>query len=713
MHFLQHNTNKTNKTNKILETMWGKKRQDTKESDFFKGHNIFERLNNSMFGKINKALNEVFSPEEMKTYKLPKVITIGNESTGKSSLLENITKCQLFPRDSKLCTKCPIHIKMKNGKSKYSVYYTENGKLIFVELKDKKEIFKVVNDYMKKMPNDAIFEDEITVDMTDENVPNLELYDLPGIRTYPPEAATTSVNLCKKYLSDKNSIILCVIPATTTRLTSCQSIALITEMKMEKSCILALTMADRLQSENLEELLIKRILKTSDEINNLNFAGYVAVVNRTHANICDLEENDINEKNWFNDNILSCIPDEYMSCEKQIVENLGVANIVIQIDNLYNNFIHNEWKPNIISSINKKVNDYDDKVKQLGEIVTEETVKKYNEKLKSWMNQIYQETVVSFVEFTRDNIVVSTEIVEKIFDSESWYNIIILKEYVKELVSSLLCNRCNAEMLSLGVPNWNGNPLGNPLRYVGTTFEVRVVSQIWPKISEKFNSSHSPFGKSYLDLIKNIEPYEMKRFSKLNSMLQERIKKSITEKIKSETLDIFSFSKNMIEEDAIINGKLKPYLEYKNIITRLITIRILTDIVNPLHTLFTKEDYEESQKWKDDRKDFENKILIAKSHKQIIMNLPQKCDDYHNYFEKKVVNTKVPNNNRDKDSDNGSDKESDEDSDESLINIVVVTKSATDKEKKKKNEKRTEKKEESEKKVKKASSKKESRAKKL
>jgi len=57
--------------------------------------------------------------------------------------------------------------------------------------------------------------------------------NVSGIRTYPEEIAELSVNICKKYLSDKNSIVLCVVPCTTTRLTSCQSIALIKETKME------------------------------------------------------------------------------------------------------------------------------------------------------------------------------------------------------------------------------------------------------------------------------------------------------------------------------------------------------------------------------------------------------------------------------------------------------------------------------------------------
>ena len=125
---------------------------------------------------------------------------IGEESTGKSSLLENITKCQLFPRDNKLCTKCPIHIKLSNGEKEYSVRYTigDEEKTIFVE--NKEDIYKTIYEYMISLPTDYISEDEITVNISDKDMPTFEFYDLPGIRTYPAEAADITINLCKKYL---------------------------------------------------------------------------------------------------------------------------------------------------------------------------------------------------------------------------------------------------------------------------------------------------------------------------------------------------------------------------------------------------------------------------------------------------------------------------------------------------------------------------------
>ena len=209
--------------------------KSTTISDFYQGNNIFTQLNNSLFGQIKKEFEQ---DKTNKLYQLPKVIVIGAESSGKSSLLERITKCQLFPSDSKLCTKCPIKVKLQNGTASYSIQLPGDT---IQQLENKKDIYPIVQNYMNSLSNDIIYKDEIIINITDIDVPDFEFYDLPGIRTYPQNVADLSVNICKKYLSDKNSIVLCVVPCTTTRLTSCQSIALVKEAKMDHKTILALT----------------------------------------------------------------------------------------------------------------------------------------------------------------------------------------------------------------------------------------------------------------------------------------------------------------------------------------------------------------------------------------------------------------------------------------------------------------------------------------
>ena len=352
--------------------MWGSKTKQSTTSDFFKGMNIFEKMANSLFGKIHHTLNELFSPADIKEYVLPRVIVIGNESTGKSSILENITKCQLFPRDSKLCTKCPICVKLNTGSSFYSITYPD-GKKQTVD--NKNQIYGHVQKYMNDIPGDTILDTEIIIEIIDNDMPVFEFYDLPGIRTYPPETAKTTTDLCRKYLNERNSIVLCVVPATTTRLTSCQSIALISEMGMEQNCILALTMADRLQPENIEELLIKRILKTSDEINYLNFAGYIAVMNRIHSDKHSLSNHDIIEQRWFQKNILLNIPDEYKKHTSEIEDNVSIVKLISKMDELYNKYIQSEWKPRILNSIQGKLDILNLKYKDLGIDITENNYK--------------------------------------------------------------------------------------------------------------------------------------------------------------------------------------------------------------------------------------------------------------------------------------------------------------------------------------------------
>lgn len=370
--------------------MWGNKKKQAQVSEFLKGANIFGTLLNSAFGKIKQTFSEIFTPKEFEQYKLPKIIVIGNESTGKSSLLENITKCQLFPRDSKLCTKCPIHVKLTNGESKYNVSYVDrvSRKLITIELEQKNEIYQVINDYMNKMPQDYITDKEITISITDNDIPTFEFYDLPGIRTYPPNTAEITTSICKKYLRDKNAIVLCVVPATTPRLTSCQSIALISEMKMEHNCILALTMSDRLQPEHIEELLVKRILQTSDELNELDFAGYVAVINRVHSDSYNLEEHDKNEISWFYDNLLEQMPDEYIKHEQEIRNNITINNLILKMDDLYNKFIHDDWKPRILEMISHKLDYLKNEYIDLGDDTI--SCNELNHVIRNYINFLYQ-----------------------------------------------------------------------------------------------------------------------------------------------------------------------------------------------------------------------------------------------------------------------------------------------------------------------------------
>lgn len=62
--------------------------------------------------------------------KLPRVIVVGERSVGKSSLLENFTKCSIFPRGKGTCTKMPVRLQIKAVTSlpKYIATVRYNGR---------------------------------------------------------------------------------------------------------------------------------------------------------------------------------------------------------------------------------------------------------------------------------------------------------------------------------------------------------------------------------------------------------------------------------------------------------------------------------------------------------------------------------------------------------------------------------------------------------
>ncbi len=106
----------------------------------------------------------------MVQFKLPTVIVVGGRSAGKSSLLENITKCPIFPRDPALCTKMPVKLQLIEVASE-SVTLSWRGALTPLESKD--DILAEVAKIMKSV--DSIVSDEVTVTICQAGLLQLSL----------------------------------------------------------------------------------------------------------------------------------------------------------------------------------------------------------------------------------------------------------------------------------------------------------------------------------------------------------------------------------------------------------------------------------------------------------------------------------------------------------------------------------------------------------
>lgn len=62
------------------------------------------------------AINELSAYGIDSTIPLPKIVVVGDQSAGKSSLIEAISEIKV-PRDAGCCTRCPLQINLKNDES--------------------------------------------------------------------------------------------------------------------------------------------------------------------------------------------------------------------------------------------------------------------------------------------------------------------------------------------------------------------------------------------------------------------------------------------------------------------------------------------------------------------------------------------------------------------------------------------------------------------
>ena len=162
--------------------------EQTTKTMFYNDNNFFKKMKNSKYTKFINKIKGLNIPID--EYKLPIIVNIGNESSGKSSLIRNILKCDIFPIDRNLCTKCPIKIELINSdiEKYYIAFKNEN-----FTLTDKEKTKLHVAAIMNKI--DDIVEDELYIQICNKYVINSTFYDLPGIIEYPAEMRDKSYDI--------------------------------------------------------------------------------------------------------------------------------------------------------------------------------------------------------------------------------------------------------------------------------------------------------------------------------------------------------------------------------------------------------------------------------------------------------------------------------------------------------------------------------------
>ncbi|XP_016076805.1 PREDICTED: interferon-induced GTP-binding protein Mx2 [Miniopterus natalensis] len=150
---------------------------------------------------------------------LPAIAVIGDQSSGKSSVLEALSGVPL-PRGSGIVTRCPLVLKLKKqvtGEFQWTgkISYRNTEILLQDPAQVEREIYKAQNIIAGN--GVGISHELISLDITSPEVPDLTLIDLPGIArvavgNQPQDIGLQIKMLIKKYIQRQQTINLVVVP---------------------------------------------------------------------------------------------------------------------------------------------------------------------------------------------------------------------------------------------------------------------------------------------------------------------------------------------------------------------------------------------------------------------------------------------------------------------------------------------------------------------
>lgn len=200
------------------------------------GDNL-RKLSDSKIIQINNELNGIFNDQ----IKLPRIVVVGGQSSGKSSVLNSIVTMNILPTGGEMVTRSPLTMELTPLQTnqtpcvEFGTYIVSDNKSnawkpsktikvsypepAFDELTMiKNEIERITNVIAGTQKN--ISRQSINVKIFLPGIPNLTLVDLPGItqvackdKGQPDDIKEQIESLIGEYIKSEETIILAVVPA--------------------------------------------------------------------------------------------------------------------------------------------------------------------------------------------------------------------------------------------------------------------------------------------------------------------------------------------------------------------------------------------------------------------------------------------------------------------------------------------------------------------
>ncbi|KAL9110034.1 MAG: hypothetical protein Q9227_005373 [Pyrenula ochraceoflavens] len=262
-------------------------------------------LGEDLLHTVNKLQDLVFNTIGNDSLDLPQIVVVGSQSSGKSSVLENIVGRDFLPRGSGIVTRRPLILQLINipserddrpetdavhvphtaesveGQGEWAEFHHIPGR----KFEDFGQVKQEIENETARIAgnNKGINRQPINLKIFSPHVLNLTLVDLPGLTKVPIGDQPTDIEkqtraLISEYIAKPNSIILAVSPANVDIVNS-EALKLARHVDpMGKRTIGVLTKLDLMDhGTNAMDILSGRVYPLK--------LGFIGVVNRSQQDI--------------------------------------------------------------------------------------------------------------------------------------------------------------------------------------------------------------------------------------------------------------------------------------------------------------------------------------------------------------------------------------------------------------------------------------------
>ncbi|KAL8264312.1 hypothetical protein R6Q59_022442 [Mikania micrantha] len=161
---------------------------------------------------------------------LPTIVVVGDQSSGKSSVLESLAGISL-PRGQNICTRVPLIMRLQHHPDPVPEFVLEFQKKT-VKITEESQISEAINKATVEIAGNSkgISNVPLTLVVKKNGVPDLTMVDLPGITRVPvgdqPKDIYDQISgMIMDYIKPEESIILNVLSASVD-FTTCESICM-------------------------------------------------------------------------------------------------------------------------------------------------------------------------------------------------------------------------------------------------------------------------------------------------------------------------------------------------------------------------------------------------------------------------------------------------------------------------------------------------------